>query len=955
MKKKLAVSVLLFISLGLAGQEFGGHPPAQKWKQINTDTARIIFAAGLDSQASRVAAVVHYLAAHQPFSFGTELHKINIVLQNQTIISNGYVGLGPYRSEFYLTPNANSFELGSLPWGDQLALHEYRHVEQYNNFRHGISKALYYLFGEEGFQVAAGAAIPNWFFEGDAVYNETMLTQQGRGRLPLFMNGYKSLWVTNKNYNWMKLRNGSLKDYVPDHYQLGYLLVNYGREKYGEGFWSKVTRDASAYKNLFYPFQHAIKRYAGVDYKTFRKNAFTYYKEADAANISDPKMPHKDVNDERIATQGTMNRSDAAGIKNIFPVNKKYVIDYYFPYAIGGDSLLYLKKSYRKRQAFYVKDSTGEHKLRAKDISLDEQFGYRNGRVVYAAYKPASRWGWLDYSELKVFDIKTGKQRTITHHTKYFSPDISEDGTQIVTINNAADGNSELHLLAVADGRILKKISAGNSSLFTDPKFVSKENIVAGLRLPDGRVQLVQVNITTGIIEPLTPASYNVVGFLSAENGMIYFTAAYEGNDDIYALRMKDRKLFKITNSVLGNYFVNAADSVLTWSAFTAEGYQLRQMKKQDIVWAEVNPLAVQETAGMEPPGIYSDVLFQQIPQRQFSVKDYSKTTGLFNFHSWRPYYEDPVFTFSIYGENVLNTLQTELYYLYNQNENTHATGFRTVYGGLFPFLTASAEFTFDRLQSTGNIRRQFHQLDTRVGFNIPLNLTEGRSYNFLNFGSSYVLRNEFNTGLSRGMAANDFSYLSHFINWSQQVQMARQDIYPKWGYSFSMNHSHAITSIKGYQMLANGSLFLPGLTAAHSLVLRGSFQQRDTIRTLFSNNFTFSRGYNRPNLSRMWKASANYHFPLLYPDRGIGNIVYFQRVRGNAFYDFAKIYSNNKMRTMDFRSAGGELFFDTQWWNEYPLTFGIRYSRLLDEDVFGPARNRNQWEFILPVSIFPK
>jgi hypothetical protein len=954
-KKNLAVSVLLFVSLGLVAQNFGGHPPSQKWRQINTDTARIIFPANLDSQASRVAAVVHYLAAHQPFALGNELHKINIVLQNQTTISNGYVGLGPYRSELYLTPNANSFELGSLPWADQLALHEYRHVEQYNNFRHGLSKALYYLFGEEGFQVAAGAAIPNWFFEGDAVYNETMLTQQGRGRLPLFMNGYKSLWVANKNYNWMKLRNGSLKDYVPDHYQLGYLLVNYGREKYGEDFWSKVTRDASSYKSLFYPFQHAIKKYAGVDYKTFRKNAFAYYKEADAANISDPQKQHKDVNDERIVTQGTMNRSDAAGIKDIFPVNKKYVIDYYFPYAIGGDSLLYLKKGYRKRPAFYVKDSTGEHKLRVKDISLDEQFGYRNGRVVYATYNPDPRWGWRDYSELQVLDIKTRKQRTITRRTKYFSPDISEDGTQIVTINNAANGNSELHLLAVADGRILRKIAAGNSSVFTDPKFIDKENIVAGLRLPDSRMQLVQVNITTGIIEPLTPASYNVVGFLSVENGTIYFTAAYEGNDDIYALRMKDRKLFKIINSVSGNYFVNAADSVLTWSAFTAEGYQLRQMNKQDIVWAEINPLAVQETAGMEPPGIYSNFLFDQIPQRQFSVKDYSKTTGLFNFHSWRPYYEDPVFTFSIYGENILNTLQTELYYLYNQNENTHATGFRTVYGALFPFLTAGAEFTFDRLQLSGNTTRQFHQLDTRVGFNIPLNLTDGRSYNHLNFGSSYVLRNEFNTGLSKGMAANDFSYLSHFINWSQQVQMATQDIFPKWGYAVSMNHSHAITSIKGYQLLTNGSLFLPGLTATHSLVLRGSFQQRDTIRTLFSNNFAFSRGYNEPYLSRMWKASANYHFPLFYPDRGVGNIVYFQRVRGNAFYDFTKAYSNNKMRTMDFRSVGGELFFDTQWWNEYPLTFGIRYSRLLDEDIFEPGRNRNQWEFILPISVFPK
>jgi hypothetical protein len=34
-----------------------------------------------------------------------------------------------------------------------------------------------------------------------------------------------------------------------------------------------------------------------------------------------------------------------------------------------------------------------------------------------------------------------------------------------------------------------------------------------------------------------------------------------------------------------------------------------------------------------------------------------------------------------------------------------------------------------------------------------------------------------------------------------------------------------------------------------------------------------------------------NYHLPLLYPDWGFGNIVYFLRVRGNAFYDFTKVY----------------------------------------------------------------
>jgi hypothetical protein len=272
MPKPVAAFFLLLIPGCLMAQQFGGHPPSMQWKQINSDTARFIFPAGNDSAAQRVSSIVHFLAAKNNL-LGNKHKKVNIVLQNQTTVANAYVSLGPYRSEFYLTPSFNNFDLGSIPWADGLAAHEFRHVQQFSNFRTGLSNAMYYLFGEEGLAVAINAAVPDWFYEGDAVYNETVHTQQGRGRIPFFTNQYRSLWLDKKNYSWMKLRNGSLKDYVPNHYPLGYLLVNYGYEKYGIDFWRKVTTDAAKYKGLFYPFQRAIKEYSGVDFKTFRKQA----------------------------------------------------------------------------------------------------------------------------------------------------------------------------------------------------------------------------------------------------------------------------------------------------------------------------------------------------------------------------------------------------------------------------------------------------------------------------------------------------------------------------------------------------------------------------------------------------------------------------------------------------------------------------------------------------------
>src|SRR5215216_578423 len=240
MHRSIFALIFVFFSSFSFAQQFGGHPSSVKWKQVNTDTSRIIFPAGLDSSGQHVANLVNYLDRYTYSSIGNRRKKINIVLQPSTTVSNAYVALGPFRSEFQLTPQQNSFELGSLPWIDNLAIHEYRHVQQYNNFNRGLSKAFYILFGEEGQVLANALVVPDWFFEGDAVYQETKVSRQGRGRLPFFFNDYRSLWIGGKNYSWMKLRNGSLRDFVPDHYRLGYLLTAYGYEKYGTGFWKKV-------------------------------------------------------------------------------------------------------------------------------------------------------------------------------------------------------------------------------------------------------------------------------------------------------------------------------------------------------------------------------------------------------------------------------------------------------------------------------------------------------------------------------------------------------------------------------------------------------------------------------------------------------------------------------------------------------------------------------------------
>src|ERR1700753_2455306 len=140
MKFRLPLLFLLLLATATntQAQEFGGNPPSIKWEQIDMPAAKVIFPAGLDSAGRLVANIISQMNGAIKPTIGTKQKQISIVMQNQTTIANGYVGLAPFRSEFYLTPDQNSFELGSLSWPEQLAIHEFRHVQQYNNFNVGF-------------------------------------------------------------------------------------------------------------------------------------------------------------------------------------------------------------------------------------------------------------------------------------------------------------------------------------------------------------------------------------------------------------------------------------------------------------------------------------------------------------------------------------------------------------------------------------------------------------------------------------------------------------------------------------------------------------------------------------------------------------------------------------------------------------------------------------------------
>ena len=916
----------------LQAQQFGGNPPSIKWQQVNTGTAKVIFPKGLDSIAKEVAGIVQQISGPTLYSIGPKLRKVSIVLQQEPTNSNGYVALGPFRSEFYLTPLQNSFSLGSLPWHEQLAVHEFRHVQQINNYNVGLSKLFRVIFGEEGQALANALVLPDWFDEGDAVFNETLVTGQGRGRLPFFFNDYRSLWLGGKNYSWMKLRNGSLRDFIPDRYKLGYMLVAYGRQKFGDEFWKNVTHDAASYQGLFYPLQKAIKKYTGDDYRAFRNNAMNYFRsQLDGAN--------KPLPPEAKLSKG------------------HFLADEEYPAFINDSTVLFMKSSYKQLPAFTIRSGTNEKRVRVKDVTLDEHFSYRKGNIVYASSRPDLRWGWKSYNDIKLLDVQTGRQRSVTSHTRYFSPDISEDGATITAVKVDPSGASFLHFIDAGNGLLITAIANPDHLFYTYPKFYNAKQVITPVRNKYGKMSLALVDGSNGTTSYLTPFSLNVIGFPFILGDTVYFTSSYNEKDRLFACSITDKKLYELIpgelNGITGSYQPVVNNNKLMWSHFTANGYRLEEMDKKDLKWENISaetfdgPLYNFGVPGIDknPAGSFSSA-------DPLTVSRYPKSYHLVNFHSFHPLVDDPVYSFSLVGENVLNTLQTELFGSYNRNEQSKELGFNTTYGGWFPFVSAGATYTLDRRSLYHNQRIYWDELELRGGANLPLNLSKGRNLTYLNVGADFVYNQPSFKGRFKDSIGNQsFSYANTYLTFTNRIQQARQHIYPRFAQTLLLNYKKAISNFDASQFLITGSLYLPGLWQNHNLVLNAAFQQKDTLnQRSFSNSFPFSRGYSAENFYRMKKWGANYHFPLCYPDAGFGNIVYLLRLRSNVFYDHT-VVTDFRLNTGNFRSAGTELFFDTKWWNQLPLSVGFRYSYLLDRDLFGGS-GHNRFEFILPVNL---
>ncbi len=157
----------------------GESPASIRWMQINTPQFQVVYPAGIQKEAELLIRELEKTAALSLDPYRMPAKKVPILLNMTSVNSNGFVTWAPRRMELIVTPPQDSY---AQDWIGQLALHEYRHVVQISQLDQGFLAGLKYAMGE----IAIGggtATMPAWYYEGDAVLNETTTVSSGKGKV----------------------------------------------------------------------------------------------------------------------------------------------------------------------------------------------------------------------------------------------------------------------------------------------------------------------------------------------------------------------------------------------------------------------------------------------------------------------------------------------------------------------------------------------------------------------------------------------------------------------------------------------------------------------------------------------------------------------------------------------------------------------------------------------------
>jgi len=942
MYRHLAIFVVcLFSPLILWAQfvDYGADPSRYKWNYVNLSHYKLIFPQGTDSMAYQYAVYLENIYPYVQQSIKMPYKKaFPVILHPGNMQSNGMVAWTPRRMELMTNPSSRLY---SQSWDKHLVLHESRHVVQTSKLMTGFARPLYLLIGEQAAGVTSFFST-RWFFEGDAVGVETAMSNSGRGRLPEFNMPYRAQMLSeDKFFSFDKWYLGSYKDYTGDYYALGYNMTSYAKYRYGADIWDKITSRYISHFLHLPPFAKAIKYHTGENVDGLFDNTFNHLRK-----------------EWELLDTGSI-------VPTYISSSPKEYTSYRYPQAIDNTRIIAVKSSLHDINSL-VMFVDGKEEHLAWLGSINSRLNRYGDRIYWSENVSGIRWTHENYSEIKYYDLATGKVHQLTSRQRYLSPAMDPSGNWLAVSRPTFSGENQVVLIDAQNGLEKTHFLLPGNAFAKELIFTEKNDLIA-LVVDNRGLCLLQLNISTGDwTELLPPTSVNITS-PTWYDGQLYFESGLNGTNNIYRFNTRTRKIFRVTSARFGAFYpAFSPDGTLLFSDYQSKGYRIASVSPEEQISeeADINAPYRFELADAVTKQENYNIDTAEMKPIAFNPKPYRKAARLFNIHSWAPLYYDVSEIMSassddlstivkpgvmVLSQNALNTAITQLGWYYDGDHHARAS---LLYTGWFPVIDLDIDYGGEAIEmkwikddegkdwsQINRINRTLFTADARIY--LPFNLTTNHytqgfqpsiTYSFTNHRYQQFDSHEF----------RNFQYLLSELRYYRYRRMAQRDILPRWGYQIRLQYLNSPFNSENYGSIYAGRLttYWPGIMRNHSLMLRTGYQYQsidDKVLYLPKRILDKPRGYDYIYQTRQQLfIKADYAFTIACPDWSLSSLIYLRRIRSNLFYDYTRNQANKESGWGTQSSAGLDLIFD---WNvirmSYPLSAGIRLTQPIDYGKF--------------------
>lgn len=916
-----------------------GSDPPLKWSAIRTPDVRMLYP---DTVADVARRTLFYIRTVQPtigYGFRHGPMRIPFVLHPENFRSNGLVMYLPKRVEFLTSPAIDSY---SMPWYKQLVAHEYRHAVQYNNLDRGVIRALSYVLGQQGSTIGL-LCMPLWALEGDAVMSETMYSSFGRGLQPSFSMGYRAIGgEVLRRRNLDRWFCGSYRDYIPDHYQLGYQICTYAWERYDENVWDKVAWYGSRNPYVLVTTHVALRKFYKTDVSELFRNTF------DGLHRFWDALPPRQESPRTLAELPQGNYTT-----------------YQWPQALDDGDVLALKTDLeRPSRLVRIDPRTGRERTLAfvGQVSTRPEIG--NGRVWWTEYRRSALFEQRVNSQLCYMNLSDSRPQSVQGRRRALYPtsagddfawvEYNPDGRYTVVVRRAGRGDAERFDVpdrAEIHGLAWDSLTVAYYVLVTDDQ---------GMWI--GRID------SEGL-HPITQGAYITLSDLRARDGKLYFGSIASGRDEAHCYDLMTRREWRVTTSRYGSFAPSPAEGEVLLTSYDRRGYRLARQSTDSLI--PVAPARLPRNVVNPPlrrwevPNL-DTVRFTEadsaLQSRTFRSKRYRKVPNLVNVHSWMPVAFDPFAAVdehqidlnlgvTLLSQNLLSNTEAYFSYGWNRSEGSlYNLGVR--YFGLGVRFDLDASYGGNQLfyalaqydPQTGNPVYQSRPDPDKyysVGLSATLPLYFQRGYHTrqLSIGAGWNYSNGMVANMSRiewNLTGGGISNLQHIgfkeglhklsfnLGFSDQVRLAHRDFAPRWGYTLSAGYTFDPSNAHFSDLISCfAQTYLPGAAPHHSVKIAATYQTSiggykfpsGYAPLSYRSTRLIPRGFTSAEImaNDYTALSADYQLPVWYPEGGIGSVLYFKRVRLNVGGDYAQFreIASGGVKWRRIWSVGGDLILD--------------------------------------------